>query len=285
MKVLVTGATGQLGRDAVDILSRRHVVVALGRKQLDISDLDAVIRRVGEIRPDIVVNAAAYTRVDMCEENVDLAYRVNAVGARNMAIACLENNARLVHISTDYVFDGEKGRPYTEFDRTNPLNVYGRSKLAGEELVKEILPRHYIVRTSWLYGAEGNNFVKTVVKLSRERDSLQVVDDQTGTPTYTRDLVKAIERLIQTDNYGTFHCSNNGECTWYQFAREIFRLMGIGVRVYPVTTEKLARPAARPRYSVLDNYMLRLTIGDSMRSWKEALEEYLGSGRVLGPWC
>ena len=275
LKVLVTGARGQLGTDAASILSLEYEVVALGRKDLDIADLDSVMSRVREIKPDIVVNAAAYTHVDGCEENVDLAYRVNAVGPRNLAIACLESNARLVHVSADYVFDGEKGRPYTEFDRTNPLNVYGKSKLAGEELVKEILPRHYIVRTSWLFGEKGNNFVKTMVRLSRKRDSLKVVDDQRGTPTYTRDLVKVIERLIRTDSYGTFHCSNNGECTWYQFAREIFRLMGIEVRVYPVTTEKLARPAARPKFSVLDNYMLRLTIGDSMRSWKEALKEYL----------
>lgn len=273
MKILVTGANGQLGRE-VARQGSGHELVLTDADTLDITDGAAVAECMAEVRPDAVIHCAAYTNVDGAETDEEVAFRVNVVGARNLAAGCLETGARLVYVSTDYVFDGEGKQAYREFDPVNPQTVYGRTKWQGEEIVRQILGRHYILRTAWLYG-EGNNFVRTMLRLAGERDTLRVVADQTGSPTSTVDLARAIFTLLPTDGYGTYHATCQGHCSWYDFACEIFRLAGKKVRVEPVTTAEFPRPAKRPAYSVLDNYMLRMTVGDPMRQWQEALQAYL----------
>lgn len=272
MKILVTGAKGQLGIEVAK-QSGEHELILTGRGDLDITDARQVSSCLRKVNPDAVIHCAAYTNVDGAESDEDGAFRVNAVGAQNLAAGCLEIGARLVYVSTDYVFDGTKQGVYREFDPVNPQTVYGRTKWQGEELVRQILGRHYIVRTAWLYG-EGKNFVRTMLQLA-EKQPLRVVADQVGTPTSTVDVAQAIYRLLDSDAYGTYHASCQGQCSWYDFACEIFRQAGKQVQVLPVTTAEFPRPAKRPAYSVLDNYMLRMTVGDSMRSWQEALSEYI----------
>ncbi|MGM9571614.1 MAG: dTDP-4-dehydrorhamnose reductase [bacterium] len=274
MRILVTGAKGQLGNELLEILQNEEVTGA-SKEELNIVDAEAVHAYIAALRPEAVIHAAAYTKVDDCEKNVDLAYQVNAVGAQNIASACLKCGAKMVYVSTDFVFDGKKQEPYLEFDQPNPLNIYGKSKLAGERLVSAILNRFFIVRTSWLYGIKGNNFVKTILKLGQERDELQVVADQWGTPTYARDLAAFIIKLIKTDNYGVYHASNKGMTNWYEFAKAILAGYGITTPVVPITAAELNRPAVRPAYSVMRNYMQELTIGDEMPEWQDSLHEYL----------
>ncbi|SHJ52811.1 dTDP-4-dehydrorhamnose reductase [Propionispora hippei] len=273
MKILVTGAKGQLG---IEVAKQRneHELILAGRSDLDITDARQVSSCLRKVNPDAVIHCAAYTNVDGAESDEDGAFQVNVVGAQNLASGCLETGARLVYISTDYVFDGTKQGVYREFDPVNPQTVYGRTKWQGEELVRQILGRHYIVRTAWLYG-EGKNFVRTMLQLAEKQPTLRVVADQVGTPTSTVDVAQAIYRLLDSDAYGTYHASCQGQCSWYDFACEIFRKAGKQVQVLPVTTAEFPRPAKRPAYSVLDNYMLRMTVGDSMRSWQEALSEYI----------
>ncbi|MCT4508403.1 MAG: dTDP-4-dehydrorhamnose reductase [Tepidibacter sp.] len=274
-KILVTGSKGQLGVDLVNILSNEYYVIGLDKEKLDITNLDYVVNIVKAIKPHIIINSAAYTNVDECEKNIDLSYKINGLGARNLAIASLENNSRLVHISTDFVFDGQKNEPYIEFDIPNPLSIYGKSKLLGEEFIKQINPKHYILRTSWLYGENGNNFVKTLLKLGKENKTLKIVNDQIGTPTYTKDLVNTINMIIKTDAYGTYHTSNEGECTWFEFARKIFELANItDIEILTITTEELNRPAKRPKYSVMKNYMLKLNFNYTLKSWDKSLKKY-----------
>lgn len=275
MKILVTGKTGQLGYDLYKLLKDKEDVVAAGREEFDVTDIDSTHKFIKEYLPDIIIHCAAYTKVDDCEKNIDLAYNVNALGAGNIASICSDINAKMVYISTDYVFDGSKNIPYTEFDTPNPLNAYGRSKLAGENLVKEILDKHYIVRTSWLYGINGNNFVKTMLRLSKDRNMLKVVNDQHGTPTFTRDLAEGLYFLIKTDAYGTYHITNSGETTWFEFAKKIFEIANININVEPITTEEYNAPALRPKYSVLSNYVLKLRFNYELRNWKEGLKSYL----------
>lgn len=283
MKLLITGASGQLGLDLLKILSQddEFEFVGLTEKDLDITRMEEVSQCISTYKPDVVVNCAAYTNVDACEDQVDTAYRVNAIGAKYLAQATYDIGAELVQISTDYVFDGQgmvspdgRMRHYTEFDLPNPISVYGRSKLQGEVFTRTLNPKHYIIRTAWLYG-DGNNFVKTMLQLASTKREIKVVNDQTGTPTSTVDLVNIILALIKSKNYGTFHGTCQGQCTWYEFAREIFRLSRMNVNVIPCTTEEFPRRAKRPKYGVLENYMLRLTIGDPARNWKEALKEYI----------
>lgn len=281
-KVLITGASGQLGKQVARQFKNksRYELILTNSKDLDISNLEKVVLFVKEQNPAIIINCAAYTAVDNCETDLYNAYRVNALGPRNLAIASREINSKIVHVSTDYVFDGEgkqvRGqiKPYTEFDTPNPQTVYGKTKLEGEKFVQRINHRHYILRTAWLYG-EGNNFVKTMLKLAKNHQKLTVVNDQYGTPTSTYELAKVILKLIDTDNYGTFHTTCEGECTWFDFAKEIFRLKSVNINVDPVTTEEFPRPAKRPRYSVLENYMLKLTTDYKFSDWKEALAFYL----------
>ena len=275
MNVLLMGAKGQLGIDLVSALAPDHGVTAWDVTELDITDLTAAVKAVRALRPDLILNAAAYTDVDGCESNEELAYRVNAIGPRNLAIAALETGADILHISTDFVFDGEKETPYLEFDNPNPQSVYGKSKLAGEQAVREITPRHYILRTAWLYGHNGRNFVKTMLRLASERDSISVVDDQVGTPTTTADLIEAIAAVTGSGAYGTYHATCEGACSWYDFAAAIFRHAGVSVKVEPTTTEALGRPAKRPAYSVLDNFMLRNQLHVTLRDWESALCAYM----------
>lgn len=276
MKILVTGAAGQLGIDVVNELMYKHEIVGLDRKSLDISNLENVLGFVCEYKPEVIINAAAFTKVDACETEVEKAYKVNSIGAKNLAIAALENNCRLVHISTDFVFDGEKGSPYLEHDNTSPLNVYGHSKLLGEKFIREICPRHYILRTSWLYGKNGANFVKTMLEISMKKELLKVVDDQVGCPTNTADLIEMIKLLINSQAYGTYHTCNSGECSWFTFAKKIFELADKkDVEILPITSLELNRPAKRPQYSVMRNRMLELQFNYYVRSWEEALKDYM----------
>lgn len=274
MRIFLTGGEGQLGRELRNRLQGSEFLAA-GRNELDVTDETAVSTMIGGYQPEVVIHAAAWTRVDEAEQNADQAYRVNAVGTQNVARACREAGAALIYVSTDYVFDGTLARAYTETDAPRPLNVYGRSKYAGEMLARQATEKLFIVRSAWLYG-EGNNFVRTMLKAGREQAELQVVDDQHGCPTSAADLAEAILRLIRTQRYGTYHAVNIGMTTWYGFARKIFELTGnAAVRVKPVTTAQLGRPAPRPAFSVLDPSLLSLVLGWSPRTWEEALQDYL----------
>ncbi|MGG1655940.1 dTDP-4-dehydrorhamnose reductase [Geobacillus sp. BMUD] len=276
MKVVVTGARGQLGIDVVHLLEDKgYKVYGYGREELDITNFDQVKQVISEVKPDVVIHAAAYTKVDLAESERDQAFLVNAYGTRNVAVASETVGAKLVYISTDYVFDGTAKEPYNEFAPTNPLSVYGKSKLAGEQFVRDLHSKFFIVRTSWVYGKRGNNFVKTMVKLAQERDELMVVHDQVGCPTYTVDLAQCIFDLIQTEKYGIYHVSNSGHCSWYEFAKAIFEEVGIEMKVNPCTTQDFQRPAPRPMYSVFEHMALRLNGFHQMRNWREALKEFI----------
>jgi dTDP-4-dehydrorhamnose reductase len=276
MKVMVTGAKGQLGTDLVNLLvDRGYEVYGYGREELDITNFDQVKQVISKISPDVVIHAAAYTKVDLAESEPDQAYLINAYGTRNVAVASQAIGAKLVYVSTDYVFDGTANTPYNEFATTNPLGVYGNSKLAGEQFVRDLHSKFFIVRTSWVYGKHGNNFVKTMLKLAHKRDELMVVNDQIGCPTYTVDLASCIIELIQTEKYGIYHVSNSGNCSWYEFAKAIFEEAGIEVKVNPCTTKDFPRPAPRPAYSVFDHMSLRLNSFSDIRHWREALGEFI----------
>ncbi len=273
MRILITGANGQLGRELARQVGS-HELILTDLYNLDITKNTSVRDFFRETRPEAVIHCAAYTNVDGAESDSDGAFRVNVIGTQNIAAGCLESSARMVYVSTDYVFDGYKQAVYREFDIVNPQNVYGMTKWQGEEIVRQILGRHYIVRTAWLYG-DGNNFVKTMLRLAEQNPMLKVVHDQVGTPTNTVDLAKVIFTLLSNDAYGTYHSTCQGQCSWYEFACEIFSQVGKRVDIIPVTTEEFPRPAKRPCHSVLDNYMLRMTVGDPMRPWQEALRTYL----------
>lgn len=275
MDVLITGAKGMLGTDVAHRLNARFNVIACDIQELDLTDNPAVFEYVRQLRPDTIINCAAYTNVDACETERDAAYKTNAVAPRNLAVAAKNVGAKLVHISTDYVYDGQTTVPYTENDLTNPLSVYGKSKLMGEMLVRDLTDRFFIIRTQWLYGKNGGNFVKTMIKLGREQEKVTVVNDQFGSPTYTRDLAAAIEKLIVTDNYGIYHLTNSGTASWYTFAKTIYELAGIQTKVEPCSTVDFPRPARRPGFSKLDNHFWRLNGYEALRDYKEALKDYL----------
>jgi dTDP-4-dehydrorhamnose reductase len=282
MKVLVTGANGQLGTDLCKVL-RDFELIALTHKDIEISDMNSVKQAFHKHKSDIIINTAAYVRVDDCETEQDKAFLINALGARNIAVAAQELGAKLVYISTDYVFGGEdepRTISYTEFDVPAPLNTYGKSMLAGENLVRHFCLRYFIIRASALFGVagssgKGGNFVETMLRLAKERDELRVVNDQVFSPTYTRDLARKIAQLMTTDYYGIFHITNKGYCSWYEFAREILKQAGLKTPVIPISSDQYPQKARRPRYSVLDNSHLRLLGMDDMRPWQEALKDYL----------
>ncbi|XEC97523.1 dTDP-4-dehydrorhamnose reductase [Paenibacillus tarimensis] len=276
MRLLVTGGNGQLGRELALLHNEKSLdITGLGRDSLDITNLEQCRETVQRYRPDAVIHCAAYTAVDQAESEPDEAFRVNAAGTRNIALAAREAGAKLCYISTDYVFDGSGRSPYNEYDNTNPLTVYGKSKLAGEQLVQTLHDRYFIVRTSWVYGRHGNNFVKTMLKLGRERDHLKVVHDQFGSPTYTYDLARFLVDLVQTDYYGLYHASNTGACSWFEFAQAIFDESGIAVGLEPCTTAEFPRPAPRPAYSVMDHTGIRSNGLNPLRPWREALRHFL----------
>lgn len=276
--VLVIGAAGMLGRDLMPVLeSEFERVVGLDIPDIDITDMDSVKKCLrGYAEPAVIVNLAAMTDVDGCETKQEQAYRVNGQGPANLAAFAAQNGLFLVQISTDYVFDGAKHSPYTEDDSTHPISVYGKSKEQGEMEVRKLIPdRHCIVRTSWLYGPYGKNFVEAISGAASQRDTLEVVDDQRGRPTYTLDLAKALVAVCKRGLVGTYHVANSGEATWYDFAVEILRVAGLtNVRVIPITTEKLGRPAPRPRYSVLDTSLFESITDMRLRPWQEALAHY-----------
>lgn len=280
MKILITGYYGQLGKALQkELVGSSHDIFGFGSKELDIRSMENVKAKVLSLRPDVIINCAAHTKVDLCEEDMENAYAINAIGAQNLAMAAEEIGAKLVHISTDYVFDGESPLPRREDDMVNPQGIYGKSKRYGEELVQKFCSRYFVIRTAWLYG-DGNNFVRTMLKLAKTNDKLTVVGDQFGSPTYTKDLAQVILSLMETEYYGVYHGTCQGECSWYDFACRIFEEMNLSVTVEKVTGEQFVRPAKRPKYSVLDNFMLRLRDLDSFRSWEEALKDYLREDKV-----
>ncbi len=288
MKILITGCKGQLGNEIIKQLKnakseigaipdvyKNADVTGVDLDDFDLSDKAAVTEHIEKGGFDLVINCAAFTNVNACETSVEAAYKANAIAPMYLAAACEKSGAKLVHISTDYVFSGEALEPYREYDVTDPQSVYGKTKLAGESFVRENCSRYFIMRTSWLYGYIGNNFVKTVMKITKEKGAIKVVDDQVGNPTSAVDVAHHILLVAATESYGLYHCTNNGICSWYDFACEIVRLAKIDAKVTPCTTEEYPTPAKRPSYSALDNMSLRLSVGDYMRDWRDALKEYV----------
>lgn len=275
-KVIVTGCNGQLGRAVNELYanSSEYEMVNTDVAELDITDIDAVLKLVREVKPAAIINCAAHTGVDACETQGDLAYKINALGPRNLSIAASETGAKMIQVSTDYVFDGKGTSPYIEFDSVGPEGMYGKTKLAGENFVKEFARDYFILRTAWLYG-DGKNFIKTMLRLSETHEEVSVVGDQVGTPTSAKELAKAIGVLLPTENYGLFHATCEGSCSWAEFAEEIFRAAGKNTRVKTITTEEFGAPAPRPAYSILDNYMFRLTTDFQFADWHDAFNEYL----------
>ncbi len=275
-KIIVTGCNGQLGR-AVNKLyanDRRYELVNTDVGELDITNIDEVMSFAREVKPYAIINCAAHTGVDACETEGDKAYRINAIGPRNLSIAATETNAKLIHISTDYVFDGKGTRPYTEFDAVGPQGMYGRTKLAGENFVRQFADRYFIIRTAWLYG-DGKNFVKTMLRMSETNDKVRVVKDQVGSPTSAEELAKAVAYLLPTENYGLFHGTCEGDCSWAEFTEEIFRLAGKKTVVEAITTEEFGAKAPRPAYSILENYMFKLTSDFMFADWHDAIAKYM----------
>ncbi len=275
MKILITGSNGMLGHDLQEVLKDKHELILTTSKTLDITDKDNTIKCIKENKPDVVINSAAYTDVDGCETNQDLAYAVNGEGVRNLALACKEVDCPLVHVSTDYVFDGTARDPIEEDGEIGPISVYGKSKLVGEEAIQEILDKYFIVRTAWLYGINGKNFPKTMLELAENHPEITVVYDEVGTPTYTPDLAYGISQLIETDLYGIYHLTNSGYCSWCEFAKYIFEVAEKDVNVIPVTAAEFSRPAPRPSYSVLKNKRWIENGFEPLRDYKEAIEEYI----------
>ncbi|MBN1385126.1 MAG: dTDP-4-dehydrorhamnose reductase [Elusimicrobia bacterium] len=319
MKILITGCSGMLGYDLCRTLSE-HELHGVDIKDsslfsslsslscLDITDSEKTYKTITKINPEIVIHTAAWTDVDGAETNQGDAYRLNAIGTKNIALACQRFDTSMIYISTDYVFDGEKKEPYVEFDKTNPQSIYGKSKYFGESIVQQLLNRFFIIRTSWLYGKNGKNFVKTILNLAKEKEELKIVNDQFGSPTYTKDLAEAIRTLLtaycslSTGLYGIYHITNSGSCSWYEFAKEIVKQSKVqgprpegapaplslkrgerlaqpnwaaNCKVIPVTTEEFKRPAKRPKNSVLENLTWKISGFKLLRNWDKALADYL----------
>ena len=286
MKILLIGASGQLGTDLVAALSR-HQLVTPPRHTLDVLRPDQIRRVLQSERPRVVINTAAFHQVDACESEVLTAFQANGEAVRNLGLAARDIDAVLVHYSTDYVFDGSAARPYLEGDRSRPLNVYGASKLAGEHLLEAVWQKHFLIRTSGLYGhagsrGKGGNFVETMIRKAENGESIRVVHDQRLTPTSTLELARKTAALIKTSHYGLYHVTSGGNCTWYEFAREIFRLLEIRADLAPTTSDSFAAAARRPAYSVLANHRLDGVGMDDLKHWKDALRDYL-SDRIPQP--
>ena len=288
MRILISGANGQLGKELTRILNtgfaeigeipctlKNADIINTDVENLDITNINDVLSFVENERPQVIINCSAFTNVDLCETDKDTAFNVNSLGPRNLAIAAQKVNTKLIHISTDYVFSGDGNEPYCEYDICNPQSIYGKTKYLGEQYVKEFCSKYFIVRTSWLYGYEGNNFVKTIMNLAEQREGIKVVNDQRGNPTNANDLAYHILKLVDSNEYGIYHCTGNGECSWYDFACKIVEYANINCEVMPCTTEEFPRPAKRPSYSSLNNMMLKNTIGDKMRFWQDALKNFI----------
>lgn len=275
-KIIITGCNGQLGREMNRLYAGNTNIELINTDvdELDITSVDAVMSFAKEVKPYAIINCAAYTAVDACETNQDLAFKVNTIGPRNLAIAARETGARLLHVSTDYVFDGTKQTPYYETDAICPQSVYGSTKAEAEKMVQQMADRYFILRTAWLYG-DGKNFAKTMLRLSETNELVKVVGDQFGTPTSAYELAKGIDSLLFTDNYGLFHATCEGSCNWAEFAAEIFRLAGKDTKVQAITTAEYGAPANRPAHSVLENYMFKMTNGYMFADWHDAIEKYI----------
>ena len=283
MRVLVTGAKGMLANALLPCLTSEHQVVGVDLNDFDISQEAAVQKAFRDLRPEFVYHLAAYTDVDGCEANPQLAMQVNAEGTANLARSCAEVGAAMLYVSTDYVFDGSGGRPWREDDTPNPLSVYGKSKLQGELAVVRYVKPHLIARSSWLFGPGGKNFVSTILKLAAERDELRVVSDQRGSPTYTRHLAVKLAELINCKAYGIYHVSGSGSCSWFEFTQAILKSSGFNrVRVVPISTQESARRAPRPAFSVLENRRLTESHMGLLPHWDEGLADYLREGQRLG---
>ena len=280
MKALVTGTKGQLGYDVVNELEKRgHTAVAVDIEEMDITDAVSVERVITEAEVEAVIHCAAYTAVDAAEDNVEICRRVNAEGTENIAKVCKKRDLKMIYISTDYVFDGEGERPWEPDDERHPLNVYGQTKYEGELAVEKYLEKYFIVRIAWVFGVNGKNFIKTMLKLSETHEELNVVDDQVGSPTYTYDLAVLLVDMVESDKYGRYHATNEGLCTWYEFAKEIFRQAGVEVKVNPVTSDMFPAKAKRPKNSRMSKEKLDANGFHRLPTWQDALERYLSEIR------
>ncbi len=276
MKVLVTGAKGQLGTDLMNELEKRGIEgIGVDVQEMDITDAEACRRVITASGADAVIHCAAYTAVDAAEDNIELCRRINGEGTRNVAQACKEADIKLMYISTDYVFDGQGTRPWEPDDERHPLNVYGQTKYEGELAVEELSDKYFIVRIAWVFGVAGKNFIKTMLRLGKERGAVSVVDDQIGSPTYTYDLARLLVDMIQTDKYGRYHATNEGLCSWYEFAKEIFRQAGMDVPVTPVSSDAFPAKATRPSNSRLNKDKLSENGFERLPSWQDALGRFL----------
>lgn len=276
MKVLVTGVKGQLGYDVMNELKKRGLeAVGADIEEMDITDAESVNRFIMAAKPDAVIHCAAYTAVDAAEENEDICRRVNADGTRNIAKVCKELDCKMIYISTDYVFDGQGSRPWEPDEERHPLNVYGQTKYEGELAVQELLEKYFIVRIAWVFGVNGKNFVKTMLNLAQTHDTLTVVNDQYGSPTYTYDLARLLVDMVQTDKYGIYHATNEGICTWYEFACEIFKQANVAVKVLPVSAAEYRAKAKRPENSRMSKEKLTENGFERLPSWQDALGRYL----------
>ena len=280
MRVLVTGAKGQLGTDVMEQLNANNIeAVGIDREELDIVDKKACEeffeKANAEKRIDAVIHCAAYTAVDKAEDEQELSYNINALGTENIALACKKFDMKLMYISTDYVFNGQGERPWEPDDEREPLNVYGKTKYEGELFVEKLSGKYFIVRIAWVFGIAGHNFIKTMLKLAKERDSLTVVDDQIGSPTYTADLSKLLVSMIQTDKYGRYHATNEGYCSWYEFAKEIFKVAGVEIDVKPVDSSAYPAKAKRPANSRMEKSKLDEMGFKRLPSWQDATRRYI----------
>ena len=276
MKVLVTGVKGQLGYDVVKELEKRgYQPIGVDRDEMDLMDNAAIRSVIMNLRPEAIIHCAAHTAVDKAEEEVEVCYQINAESVKVIAECAKELDIKLIYISTDYVFDGTKKGEYTETDIPNPINVYGASKLKGEQYVQDLLEKYYIVRISWVFGVNGNNFIKTMRRLGEQLEELNVINDQVGSPTYTADLAPLLVDMMETEKYGIYHASNEGTCSWYEFAKEIFKQSGIDVKVNPITTDQYPTKAKRPMNSKMSKEKLQKNGFSLLPTWIEALQEYL----------
>ncbi len=281
MKILLLGHKGMLGNDLLLKLNMEHEVIGMDKEEIDIVSASECKGAIKEIEPDIVINAAAYTNVDGCETAKDECFAVNAEAVKNIAGACRDKNIRIVHFSTDYVFDGMAKQPYKEDHQCNPINTYGASKMAGERYLRSLSENYILIRTAWLYGINGKNFVQTILEKVKTTKKLTVVDDQVGSPTYTKDLAAAVDLLIKQNAKGIFHITNRGSCSWFQFAVKILQEAGINdIDVTPIKSDQLQRPAKRPAYSVLSMQKFIQTTGKTMQPWQLGLQDYLESSKL-----
>lgn len=276
MKVLVTGVKGQLGYDVVKELEKRNIeAVGVDIEEMDITDAECVDRVIREAAPDAVIHCAAYTAVDAAEDNEELCRKVNAEGPQNIANVCKALDIKMIYISTDYVFDGQGERPWEPEDERNPLNVYGQTKYEGELAVQNTLDKYFIVRIAWVFGVNGKNFIKTMLRLAETHNRLTVVNDQYGSPTYTYDLARLLVDMVLTEKYGVYHATNEGICTWYEFACEIFKQAGVDIEVVPVSAAEYSAKAKRPENSRMNKDKLEANGFERLPSWQDALKRYL----------